>query len=345
MSIPVIGYSQVTLTSSLAPSPGTMFLYYDANVPNPPFTFNKSGTANTWDFSTLFASPSDEDTVSILFPTNAPAASSFPGATHVQHENGEGSYTFLKINSSGIQFMGAANDITGSGNYMPMVANMPLTAMAFPYTYGNSNSASGYFEVYATGASVGQPLADSVHYKSSINVQRDVIAGGDIIIPAGTFPAILERSIDNSIDTLWIKSSLTGGQWTISPGFPQTNLDSSFYWYTNQSLQPYAHALFDNTGTMHDVTYYKTTTASVISENTYDNIGLYPNPAADILNLDLPSGNGDYSIIIYNVSGEVVYTINTSYSIFNISNLQKGFYIIEVRNNKGFKYSTKFVKN
>jgi hypothetical protein len=342
---PAVGFSQVTLNASMAPSVNSIFTYYDANTPSPPFVFGKAGTSNTWDFTGLTASPSDEDTTFVVAPSSVPMSASFPSATHTTYEGGDPSYTMLHIDAAGIQYLGAVSDPAGSGNYLPLVLNTPLTSMAFPYTYGNTAMATGYFEVYTTGAAAGQPTVDSVHYKSNITGQRDVIAGGNMIIPSGTFPAILERSINYSVDSLWIKGSITAGQWVISPGFPQTNLDSAFYWYTSQSLLPYAHALYDNTG-LHDVNYFKAMSSTGISETAAAGaVKLYPNPAEETVHLNLPAAKGNYSVNIYSMNGAVAYHINTDLPTLNISKLTKGLYVVEVSNENGFLYTTRLVKN
>ncbi|MEP7265155.1 MAG: hypothetical protein ABI772_11685, partial [Bacteroidota bacterium] len=85
---PVFAFSQVSLTSAMAPAPNSMMLYYDANTPTPAFTFGKTGTTNTWDFSGLTAQSWDEDTTFISAPVNIPGGSAFPTASVITHEGG-----------------------------------------------------------------------------------------------------------------------------------------------------------------------------------------------------------------------------------------------------------------
>ncbi len=344
ISLPCIAISQVSLNATMAPPVNSMFIYYDANVPSPPFTFGTSGTSNLWDFSSLTPVMGADDTTYVAEPSSVPGGASFPSATHCTFEDGQPSYTMMQINSSGVTFLGSVSDLSGSGNYMPLIAVPPLQAMSFPYVYGSSVSGSTYFEVMASGASIGQPNLDSVHYKSTISGQRNVIASGDMILPMGTLPAILERSIDSTIDTLWVKGAQTGNQWVISPGFPQTSTDSAFYWYTNQSLLAYAHALYDNTG-LHDVNYFKNRVTGVKEINTQAGFA-YPNPVNNILYISLPVNTpASYDIRIMNAQGQEVMKGKTSVNQLNVSLLQPGIYHLELWATNGNKSVIKFVKN
>lgn len=341
--IPGLTFAQVTLDNSVTPPVNSMMTYYDANVPSPPFVFSTSGTSNTWDFSGMFTSPTDEDTLFIVDPNSVPLGSSFPSATHTTYENGDDSYSMLKINSTGITFLGNVSDLTGSGGFRALVSNPELLAMPFPYSYGSSATASGYFELFETGAFIGEPTIDSVHYRSTIGGQRDVTASGNIILPSGTFPAILERSINFNVDTLWIKGVPTGNQWVISPGFPQSSTDSSFYWYTNNSNQPYAHALYDDTG-LHDVNFFKDLITNISAPEKTFSSTIYPNPSNGILNVTLPSSTGVCTFMIFNSTGQLVAKGSLTINQLNLSTLPSGLYSLQLTAADGKTSTTKFLK-
>lgn len=342
--IPVTTFSQVSLNASMAPAVNTMFIYYDANVPSPAFTFSKTGTSNTWDFSVIAAVPGADDTTFVVAPGSVTGGASFPSATHCIYEAGEGSYTMVEVDANDLTYLGAVADLTGTGTLYPLIAVPPLVAMTFPYTYGSTSNGSAYFQLYATGAAIGQPTVDSVRFKSSITAQRNVLASGNMILPSGTLPAMLERSIDSTVDSLWMKAAITGNLWVLAPGFPQTTTDSSFYWYTNQSLNPYAHALYDDTG-LHDVNYFKETLTGISDVPAASHISLYPNPVSDRIYLGLPGmGPNDYSVEIYTVTGSLVKTTRTVNGQIDVSGLSAGTYFLNLINQQGAVTTMKFVR-
>lgn len=74
-------------------------------------------------------------------------------------------------------------------------------------------------------------------------------------------------------------------------------------------------------------------------------IGMYPVPASDFLNIKLPS-EGNYTASVYSVDGKMVYseTINSSNAQLNIQDLVAGMYLLEL-NNDGQIWTSKFLKN
>ena len=77
------------------------------------------------------------------------------------------------------------------------------------------------------------------------------------------------------------------------------------------------------------------------------NLNLFPNPASDILNINLSNANFKNSnIVVYNLSGmEVIKSImNGASAQLNIETLGSGVYFVKVSNENGFSKTVKFVK-
>jgi hypothetical protein len=93
---------------------------------------------------------------------------------------------------------------------------------------------------------------------------------------------------------------------------------------------------------------FKNTGANVENNsNNISNISVYPNPANDLLNIDITNANFKNSeVVIYNISGtEVLKTNLTSNSArLNIEALSAGVYFVRVINQNGFNKTVKFVK-
>jgi hypothetical protein len=336
-------FGQISLTSTMAPPVNSIFLYHDANVPSPAFTFSKSGINNSWDFSGLFASPADEDSVFFVDPADYPAAVAFPTATYGTYEGGDQEINMISIDASYQTALGIIGDPLFSGTMGALVGTPPITRMTFPWTYGSSSSGLSYVEIMTTGATVGAPF-DSVRYRRFIGVNATVLAAGDIIIPSGTFPSLLERCINSSVDTMWGKSAATGNMWVLANN-PQEIIDSSFYWYSDQSLQPYAHALFDDSGVMHDVNYYNSQLSTAVRNDIpASQLNVFPNPTRDFLGvkgLDFPA---DSKWSIYNISGQELLKGNFSLNTINVQNLSQGSYILHLTTPEGVKHDVQFIK-
>lgn len=84
-----------------------------------------------------------------------------------------------------------------------------------------------------------------------------------------------------------------------------------------------------------------------VNEFLYETeVGLYPNPVSNILNIDFSKLN-DVSLKIINVNGQVIYSlpsINNSKESIDVSHLSNGIYFIQIQGEKINKYM-KVIKN
>jgi hypothetical protein len=80
---------------------------------------------------------------------------------------------------------------------------------------------------------------------------------------------------------------------------------------------------------------------SGVTELISSNFSIYPNPAKDVLRIN--TNQSIEEITIYNVSGALVKTIINSTSSINISDLNKGMYLLFVKTADGIK-QTRFIK-
>ncbi len=81
------------------------------------------------------------------------------------------------------------------------------------------------------------------------------------------------------------------------------------------------------------------TVATGISETNVSNTSIYPNPATNVLNIT--TDNQLEKVSIFSVNGALVKTDNQS--IIDISNLNKGMYILTVQTDNGIT-QTRFIK-
>lgn len=107
---------------------------------------------------------------------------------------------------------------------------------------------------------------------------------------------------------------------------------------------------FNDTIVILNGVFYDTKVATLIKELTTENelINIYPNPASDYINIQLPTTYSllPVSITIYNSLGKVISILSTQHSSFSISisNLSSGLYFLKASTNDEIRIE-KFVKH
>lgn len=333
--------AQVTLTAAQVPAPGTTYLKYDANVPSPPFTFSKSGSNNTWDFTGITTYPGQDDTVYYVAAKDLPGGSFFPTATGGSYEKGDDTYPFYKVESTGAWLQGFSGDFLGNGSTKVIPLSQPVNALPFPYTASSKFGGSVTIQFKASGAEVGYPV-DSVWIFITQITHKGVIATGNIVLPSGTYPALLERSIETQVDSSLIKVS---GKWNLAPNFPKKSTDSTFKWYTQESIEEYAHVIYEK-GQISDVSFFKSVVlpTSLFSADVFaQKLNCFPNPTKEKLQFETASGEIKH-LSIYSANGEEVITLSSPSSSISVAHLMPGLYTAKLVLADGKVRTSRFVK-
>ena len=87
-----------------------------------------------------------------------------------------------------------------------------------------------------------------------------------------------------------------------------------------------------------------------ISDNSSENVKVYPNPTSDVINIAITEVNSPTSLYIYNMSGKVIYSeqqINVDNNTdlikqIDLSAYSNGVYFIKLTNNEMVK-TIKFI--
>ncbi|MEK8179097.1 T9SS type A sorting domain-containing protein [Flavobacterium buctense] len=84
---------------------------------------------------------------------------------------------------------------------------------------------------------------------------------------------------------------------------------------------------------------------SVLSDQnfTQEKLVLYPNPAHDFINIQLPSGNFNYDCEIFDLTGKLISQKTITNSKIDIQSLSKGIYILTVKSETE-NFTAKFIK-
>lgn len=90
-------------------------------------------------------------------------------------------------------------------------------------------------------------------------------------------------------------------------------------------------------------TIYRNENITVIKEiNSESTIQVYPNPANDILTIQLNSATKDFTLTVFNTLGEQVFKSSTSKNL-DVSSFLQGMYFIQIKSNN-HDYQSKFIK-
>jgi hypothetical protein len=89
----------------------------------------------------------------------------------------------------------------------------------------------------------------------------------------------------------------------------------------------------------------ESSTLNTVTNNYTQNLTVYPNPTSNYLKIHWNQNeNIANSATIFDVSGKKIKEEKITNNTVSVQNLQKGTYILEIKNEKGKKYSCKFLK-
>ncbi|MBC7390658.1 MAG: T9SS type A sorting domain-containing protein [Opitutaceae bacterium] len=330
--------AQVVLNKANVPAIGTVIINYDANVPSPAFVFSKSGTNNNWDFTKVTAQPGQDDTINYVAPSTVPGGSNFPTADIVAYENGDKFFNFLKLETTGEYSLGLYGDVAGINKNYTIVFPRPVMFLPFPISASTKYKGSALVNKKVSGADAGVPV-DSVWLWVKNYANVEVIASGNIIIPSGTFPAILARNITTTVDSSMAKFL---GNWFF-PRPPSTKTDSTFKWYTQESVEAYAHVIYKD-GAVTDVTYHKTLipTGLLDTKQNASHLICFPNPAREVINFDIDNESLSKITLISASGKEVAVSLSSK---VDLNGFEPGIYLARVVLKNGQVRLSTFVKN
>jgi hypothetical protein len=98
------------------------------------------------------------------------------------------------------------------------------------------------------------------------------------------------------------------------------------------------------TGTPPDGTVYRFSSEALSVDDTTIalDVSVYPNPANDIFKIE--SKEVDYTLEVYNTSGQQIMNFNSPKDSYNISNLSKGIYFVKIQSLTGV-VTKRLIKN
>lgn len=200
----------------------------------------------------------------------------------------------------------------------------------------------GVGNYYADTDTIGLPVEEDVFFRihtnnaSAVNCVLEVV---DIDIPTGTS---FEICIEDGACITDIDEIMQVGD-----EFPVTDSVNIHFTYMTYGItgDAFIKLKVSNRGDASDNALISYDTEKYVAINDYAqqlSVEIYPNPVAEILNINFSEINQDF-ISIYDVNGKLIEKINiktNSQSInLNVSNYEQGIYFVKIGNQ-----SKKFVK-
>jgi hypothetical protein len=282
--------------------------FYSTGLPS-----NITGTAVTWDFSNLILNPTvtlnSSDYVAPASTTVTPPA----GATIAEDQNG--SYNFYKsVSTPSTQY---ELQSVKFGTLSLTFTNTAIVAR-WPISYG-------YSLTDAIGGSVTFSLPAT--FTGSVTTVADGM--GTLLMPqSNTFSNVLRVK---SVQTIAVNVFIIGNI---------ANVKQTTYQYYHSSSKFPILTVNNSSTTFSTSPPAEVTSASGnanflaigVKENSLNafNFNVFPNPASNAVNVELPKGQVAESITLINSIGQTLKSKNNS-NVLNVSDIPNGVYYLEVR--------------
>ncbi|MFI5141437.1 MAG: T9SS type A sorting domain-containing protein, partial [Bacteroidia bacterium] len=326
--------AQTTITSAVMPQVGYTYNQMADTAAADRITFTVSpgsSSAQSWDYSTLFAN-TYAATTSFVAPGGNPGASSFPNSTLASSQGG-GTWAYFKTGASGLLVDGANAVIQGNTaivDYVPDEILIPT-----PFTYSNTvNNVYG-----ATFTLTVSSFPATVHHRANRTITAD--AFGTLKTPAGTYNNVLRvKTYEITSDSVFVGVSNVQNQYDTT---------TTYNWVQNTADAMLMEIDINKSGAVTKAQYLQSFSNAINNIKHIDlATNLYPNPASAFTTLTYENATtAKVSASIFDVTGRQVATLLNNQEqaagkqtlAIDVTNLQlpKGLYMVQLTVNAATK--------
>lgn len=338
LSIVMIGKAQITITAGDLPTVGSNFITGSDTVYSD--IISPGGAAQVWNYSQLVNHV--QDTLAFQSAAGTPYLSSFPGATLAANNPLDSVWAYFLSNSNGLYLKGAYTySVAGFGgaSNVALVYNPAQIYIPTPFTYGSTRNEVSRFQLDLTSMS---PSIRIVH-RTETTLNGDGYGG--LTTPYATYANTIRiKSVELSYDSVYV--DIFGiGFYTLA----QTSQSqvSSYRWYKNGNpslvLSLNADSLATNVFGADFLVVPGATGINALADQ--EAIKAYPNPASDILVVDIPKElKSESTLQIYNNAGQLINTVpinDLDRYMLDVKQYPAGLYSFILTGTK--TYSSRFV--
>ena len=338
ISFPFLLKAQITVNQSAFPVAGTT--YVNATDTAYSAAITAGGVAQTWNYAGLLNAR--QDTSAWVAASSTPYAATFPTSTLATFSAKDSAYAYFNGNSSGFFANGFYSYATNgfiagqsSVTFSPSYLYIPV-----PFTYNNTRIAYTRIQVDIDTA---LPYYRFIH---RINQNMICDGYGSLALPSASYPNTIRiKDVETAYDTLAVDPLGLGFYVTANTSASQITY---YRWLrsTNPALLLTINA--DSLGTTAtQSSYFMSSGATGINTiNKTKNIIVYPNPATEYIQFNLPETTEEGTILtIYSSDGKVIReTIISGVDAygFYVSKMEAGSYIYTITNQRN-KLQGRFV--
>lgn len=351
-------HSQVVIDQADFATVGTTITFGDdEDVTNLTLDVGTVGSGQTFDFTSLETDGLTD--VGFYDPATVTGGLDFPTADLAVDQIG-GVFAFTTVGVSTVDIIGLGGDLAGQlgipGSFtLSLEADDPWTLFEFPASLSSPTllDTAIFQGRYAAGGLLPAgvefvwPDLDSVWVKRTIFYEADIVADGMLTDPLGdTHNAIMVKVIENSLDSLWGRDSVSG-MWENPPsaalaiaGIEIPSNDTVYRTrYISKELGYYVVDLTtDDQGTPQSATFVSDQTQCCTGIEEVIAAGesvLYPNPTNDFVRVR--TGGDIYQFNVMDMSGKLLQTsrVTIDGQAVELNGLSNGLYLYQMLDEEG----------
>src|ERR1700757_982849 len=327
--------AQTTITTTVMPQVGYTYNKMADTLPADMPAFLPvsagSGTAQNWDYSTLFANPYASP-MTFVTPTGNPGASSFPNATLAANEGGA-NWAYFKTSANGLVVDGVDAVIQGS----PAVIDYNPDEIIIPTPFTYSNTVNNLYNATFTITVSSFPATVNHHANRTITAD----AFGTLKTPAGTYSNVLRvKTYEITSDSAFVFGSNVGNQYDTT---------TTYNWVQNTPDAMLMEIDINKAGAVTKAQYLQSFSNGInVVKHAEFTTNLYPTPASTVSYLSYENAtSAKVDASIFDVTGrQVAALVNDQQQAAGIQilpidvaslQLPKGLYMVQLTVNGATK--------
>jgi len=301
-------------------------------------THTPAGIDLTWNYAALVEDSSG--VLNIGAASWANGSAEFPDANLSGDDNsGQGSI-FLRKSASALDILGFYGDPLGTGSNEAFAFDPQDRITPLPLTYNTTDQNNYTFDITIAPGPSG---TDSARVKQVVEQEFLADAWGEVTTPLGTFDAVRLLKTQISTDSTWVYAF--GNQQLVDNGKDTTY---TYSFFTNDANVRYPLIEYDydpiTQQIVSDIAWLKAEPTTSIEEVDLSAFEMYPNPASNEVTLSSGDIKADY--LILDITGKKIMSGNTNAKekTIDISELNKGVYLVKFFTSEKYIGTKKLIK-